>query len=90
MLNCDWLLSGEAVDAAEAGEAGDASLKHSSSIWVAGWFQARFQMRPDDDDAPTSSCGASFFGEACRALLGEGDFPCHDFLEGWGPGQGSF
>ena len=40
MLNCDWLLSGQAVDAAEAGEAGDASLKHSSSIWVAGWFQA--------------------------------------------------
>ena len=65
MLNCDWLLSGEAVDAVEAGEAGDASLKHSSSIWVAGWFQARFQMRPDDDDddddAPSSACRASFF-----------------------------
>ena len=52
MLNCDWLLSGEAVDGAEAGEAGDASLKHSSSIWVAGWFQARWrglevQLPPD-------------------------------------------
>ena len=40
VLNCDWLLSGEAVDTAEAGEAGDASLKHSSCIWVAGWLQA--------------------------------------------------
>ena len=89
MLNCDWLLSGEAVDAAEAREAGDASLKHSSSIWVAGWFQARFQMCTDDDDAPSSYCGASFFGEAYGVLLGEGDFPCRDFLEGWGPGQGS-
>ena len=70
MMNCAWLLSGEAVDAAETGEAGDASLKHSSSIWVAGWFQARFQMRPDDDDTPSSSCRASFFGEACEVLLG--------------------
>ena len=42
MLNCDWLLSGEAVDAAEAGEAGDASLKHSLSIWVAGWILLNF------------------------------------------------
>ena len=93
MLNCDWLLSGDAVDAAEAEEAGDASLKHSSSIWVAGWFQACFQMRPDDDDddddAPSSACRASFFGEACRVLLGKGDFPCRDFLVGWWPGQGS-
>ena len=86
MLNCDWLLSGEAVDAAEAG---DASLKHSSRIWVAGWFHACFQMRPDDDDAPSSSCGVSFFGEACGVMLQEGDFLCLDFLEGWGPGQGS-
>ena len=39
MLNYDWLLSGEAVDAVEAG---DASLRHSSSTWVAGWFQAHF------------------------------------------------
>ena len=84
-----WLLSGEAVDAAEVGEAGDASLKHSSSIWAAGWFQARFQMRLDDDDTTSSSYGASFFGEACGVLLGEGGFPCRDFLEGWGPGQGS-
>ena len=83
-MNCDWLLSGEVVDAAEAGEAVDASLKHSSSIWMAGWFQARFQMRPDDDDAPSTSCGASFFREACGVLLGEGEFPCRDFLEGWG------
>ena len=89
MLNCDWLLSGEAVDAAEAGEAGDASLKHSSCIWVAGWFQARFQLCPDDDDAPSSSCRVSFCGEVCKVLLGDGDFLCRDFLDGWGPGQGS-
>ena len=86
MLNCDWLLSREAVDAVEAGTA---SLTHSSSIWVAGWFQACFQVRLDDDDAPSPSYGASFFGEACRVLLEEGGFPCRDFLEGWGPGQGS-
>ena len=83
MLNCDWLQSGEAVDVAEAGEAGDASLKHSLSIWVTGWFQARFQMRLDDD-APSSSYGASFFGEACGVLLEEGGFPCRDLLEGVG------
>ena len=86
MLNCDWLLSGEAVDAAEAGDAGDASLKHSLSIWVAGWFQARFQTMMMLLPLPT---GPHFFGETCGALLGEGGFPCRDFLEGWGPGQGS-
>ena len=42
MLNCDWLLGREAVDAAGAREAGDASLGYSLRIWVAGWFQARF------------------------------------------------
>ena len=42
MLNYDWLLGGEAVDAADAGEAGDASLGYFSRIWVAGWFQACF------------------------------------------------
>ena len=62
MLNYDWLLSGEAVDAAEAGKAGDASLKHSSQGWVTGWFQAGFQMCLDDD-ALSSSYGVSFFGE---------------------------
>ena len=45
MLNYDWLLGGEAVDAADAGEAGDASLGYSSRIWVAGWFQARTTPR---------------------------------------------
>ena len=84
MLNCDWLLSGEAVDAAEAGEARDVSLKHSLSILVAG-----FQMRLDDDDTPYSSYGASFYREACGVLLEEGGFPCRDILECWGPGQGS-
>ena len=35
MLNYDWLLGREAVDAAEAG---DASLGYSSHIWVGGWL----------------------------------------------------
>ena len=76
MLNCDWLLGREAVDAAGEREAGDASLGYSSCIWVAGWFQARFQLRPDDDDdddAPSSVYGVTFCGEACGVLLREGD-----------------
>ena len=89
MLNCDWLLGGEAVDAADAGEAGDASLGYSSRIWVAGWFQVRFQLRPDDDDAPSSVYGVSFSGEACGVLLREVDSLYHYFLEGWELGQGS-
>ena len=76
------------MDAVEAGEAGDASLGYSSSIWVAGWFQAHFQMRLDDDDALSFSFGALFSWEACGVLLQEGGFPCCDLLEGWGPGQG--
>ena len=63
MLNCDWLQGGEAVDASDAGEAGDASLGYSSRIWVAGWFQARFQLRPDDDDVPSSVYRVSFCGK---------------------------
>ena len=59
------------MDAAGAGEAGDASPGYSSSIWVAGWFQAHFQMRLDDDDALSSSFGALFFWEACGVLLGK-------------------
>ena len=85
MLNYDWLLSGEAVDAAEAG---DASLKHSLRTWVTGWFQACFQMCLDNDDALSSSYGVSFFWGACGVLLPEGDFPCCDLLAGWGPFQG--
>ena len=90
MLNCDWLLGGEAVDAADAGEAGDASLGYSLHIWVAGWFQARFQLhQDDDDDAPSSVYGVTFCVEACGVLLREGDSLYHHFLEGWEPGQGS-
>ena len=87
VLNCDWLLGREAVDAADAREAGDASLGYSSCIWVAGWFQERFQLRLDDDDAPSSVYGVSFCGEACGVLLREGDSLLHHFLEGWEPGQ---
>ena len=45
-MNSHWLLGGEVGEAAEAVEAGDASLGYSSEIWVAGCFQARFQMLP--------------------------------------------
>ena len=76
------------MDAADAGEAGDASLGYSSCIWVAGWFQACFQLPPDDDDAPSSVYGVLFCREACGVLLREGDSLCHYFWEGWEPGQG--
>ena len=53
MLNYDWLLSGEAVDAVGTGRSGDASLGYSSLGWAIGWFQAGFQLclDADDDDA---------------------------------------
>ena len=89
MLNCDWLLGGEAVDAADVGDAGDASLGYSSRIWVADWFPARFHLRPDDDDSPSSVYGVLFCVEACVVLLREGDSIYHHFLEGWELGQGS-
>ena len=88
MLNYDWLLSGEAMDAVGAGRVGDASLKHSSRGWVTGWFQASFQIRLDDDDVPSSFYGVSFSLGDCEVLLPEGGFPCRDLLEGWGLFQG--
>ena len=74
MLNCDWLLGQEVVDAVGARDAGDASLGYSLCIWVADWFQARFQLRPDDDDDASSAYKVSFCREACGVLLREGDF----------------
>ena len=74
MLNCDWLLGREAVDAVGARDAGDVSLGYSSFMWVAGWFQGRFQLRSDDDDDASSAYGVSFFGDVCGVLLREGDF----------------
>ena len=84
MLNCDWLLSGEAVDAVGAERVGDASLKHSLRGWVTAWFQASFQMHLDADDVPSFFCGGSFSLGACGVLLREGGFPCHNLLDGWG------
>ena len=57
------------MDAVDAGEAGDASLGYSSGIWVAGWFQARFQMRLDVDDALSSSFWVSLSWELCGVFL---------------------
>ena len=57
----------------DAAEAGDASLKHSSCIWVTGWFQAGFQKCLDDDDALSSFYGISFFwgawGFCCQRVV---------------------
>ena len=82
MLNYDWLLSGEAVDAVGAGRVGDASLKHSSRGGVTGWFQAGFQMCLGVDDDLSFSCRVSFSLGACKVLLGKGDSPCRDLLKG--------
>ena len=88
MLNYDWLLSGEAVDAAGVGKAGDASLKRSLRGWVTGWFQAGFQMCLDDGDTLSSFYRVSFSLGACGVLLPEEGLPCCDLLEGWGSFQG--
>ena len=82
MLNYDWLLSGETVDAVGAGRSGDASLKHSSRGWVTGWFQAGFQLCLYADGALFFSCGVSFSWGSCGVPLGEGDSPCRDLLKG--------
>ena len=82
------LIGWEAGEAAETVEAGDASLGYSSDIWVAGWFQARFQMRLDVDDALSSFFGVLFFWEVCVALLQGDGFLCRGLWEGWGPDQG--
>ena len=75
MLNCDWLLSWEAVDAVGAGRSGDASLGYSSWGWVTGWFQAGFQLclDVDDDDAPCLLRGLIFLG-SLRCSSGGGRF----------------
>ena len=75
------------MDAAGEQEAGDASLGYSSRIWVADWIQARFQLRPDDDDDDASvASGVLFCGETYGVLLREGDSPGWLSLEGWGLG----
>ena len=86
LIDC-W--AGRFCEAAEAVEAGDASLGYSSEIWVAGCFQASFQMRLAADDALFSSSGASSSWGVCVALLQEDDFLCCGFWEGWGLGRGS-
>ena len=77
------------MDAVEAGEAGDASLRYSSDLWVTGWFQACFQWLLEAvDDALTSFFGVSFFGVACRVQMQGDDSLCCDLWWGWGPGWG--
>ena len=49
------------MDAAGVREAGDASPGYSSRIWVADWIQARFQLRPGDDDDDASVVSGVLF-----------------------------
>ena len=77
------------MDAAEAGEAGDASLWYSSSLWVDGWFQSCFHWLLEAvDDALSFFFGASSFGVAYEVEMKGDDFLCRDLWKGWGPGRG--
>ena len=79
VLNCDWVLSGEAVDAVGAGKSGDASLEYSSQGWATSWFQLCLDV--DGDDAPSVSCGVSSSWGVYWVLLWEGGSPCCDLLK---------
>ena len=82
-------LPGEAVDAVEAGEAGDSSLWYSSSLWVGGLFQAHFHWLLEAvDDGLSFFFGASSFGVAWEVEMKRDDSPCRDLWKGWGPGRG--
>ena len=85
-MNSHWLLSREAWD---AGEAGDASLRYSSFFWVAGWFQARFHWLLEAvDDALSFFFGVSSCEVACEVQMKEDDSLCRDLWEGWVLGRG--
>ena len=60
-MKSHWLLGG---DAADTGEAGDASLKSASSPWVGDLFQAHFHWFLEDaaDDVFLSSSGTYLSG----------------------------
>ena len=73
----------------EAGEAGDASLRYSSRLWVGGLFQARFHWLLEAvDDALSFFFRASSFGVAWEVEMMEDDFLCRDLWEGWVLGRG--
>ena len=77
------------MDAVEAGEAGDASLKYSSHPWVGGLFQARFHWLLEAvDDALSFFFGASSFRVAWEVEMMEDDSLCRDLWEGWLLGRG--
>ena len=89
MTNSHWLLGGETVDAVEAGEVGDTSLRYSSHLCVGGMFQARFHWLLEAlDDALSFFFGASSFGVAWEVEMVKDDFLCRDLWEGWVPGWG--
>ena len=62
------------MDAAEAGVAGDASLRYSSFLWVGGLFQAHFHWLLEAIDDALSF----FFGVACEVQMKGDDFLCRD------------
>ena len=77
------------MDAVDAGEAGDASLRYSSSAWVRGLFQARFHWLLEAvDDVLFLFFGASSCGVAWEVEMKGNAFLCRDLWEGWGLGQG--
>ena len=76
------------MDAVNAGEAWDASLRYSSSPLVGGLFQARFHWLLEAvDDVLSFFFGASSFRVAWEAEMKGDDFLCHDLWEGWGLGR---
>ena len=77
------------MDAVEAGEAGDASLRYSSHLWVGGLFEAciHWLLEAVDDDL-SFFFGASSFGVAWEVEMMEDDSLCHDLWEGWVLGWG--
>ena len=82
----------------EVGEAGDASLRSTSSPWAGGRFQAHFHwaLKYDVGDVLSfSSWVVSSWASSMTEIQG-GDsllllllFSCHDLSKGWGLGRGS-
>ena len=59
---------------------------YSSRIWVAGWLQACFQLRPDDDDDAPCLRGLILRG-SLRGSAEGGRFSLASFLGGMGAGS---
>ena len=77
------------MDAVDAEEAGDASLRYSSSPWVGGLFQDYFHWLLEAvDDVLSFFFGASSCGVAWEVEMKGNDFLCRDLCEGRGLNRG--